>query len=194
MYRQKISSFWIKLLVLLTAVLIGGVWFFNGSFPIGSPNIDPNLKMTFSCHGDTEVKTYLDITSRKASHSITFWRRLNSEDTSNRTLSRYHIEKYSIDGKLVRIFPSNKDQIVTSEQLGYVTLLENWKYNYNGGGSLIKSRVIDFNFISRSLKIWEFTRERKTANAGQLVDEARDVLKCDLVTDPKILEEMSVIR
>lgn len=190
---------WAKLMWLTPIILIGltvAVWL---NFPIINAFKDPNLKLTFSCHGDRLTKRIEgssppEVSSQKVYHSLTFWRSLNGDDEALKSLSKYKIEKYSIDGSIVNLFTSNKNEKVLSERLGHSTILENTKWDYNNGGSLIESRNIKFNFISQSLDIWGVSTERKTKDGDVLIEYITEVSQCERVTDRNVLRETSVIR
>lgn len=190
---------WAKLMWLTPIILIGltvAVWL---NFPITNAFKDPNLKLTFSCHGDRLTKRIEgssppEVSSQKVYHSLTFWRSQNGDDEALKSLSKYKIEKYSIDGSIVNLFPSNKNEKVLSERLGHSTILENTKWYYNNGGSLIESRNIKFNFISQSLDIWGVSTERKTKDGDLLMEYITEVSQCERVTDRNVLRETSVIR
>lgn len=189
---------WANLMWLTPIVLVGltvAVWL---NVPIIDAIKDPNLKITFSCQGDRVTKRMggnasPDVSSQKVYHSVTFWRSLNDEAASKKSLSKYKIEKYSIDGNIVNIIPSNKNEKVLSERLGYVNLLENRRWDYDNGGYLVDSKTIKFNFISKSMDVWGVSTERKTRNGDVLLDYVTEVSQCDRVTDRSVLRETSVI-
>lgn len=99
----------VKFLSVGTVLTIGVLWSFDGRFPIDLPFVgysskDPNLQMTFSCHGDRRIEYFNgegkpDVINEKVSHSITFWR-WNEEKPKNGTSSwnRYKVNRFVIDG------------------------------------------------------------------------------------------------
>ena len=188
---------WAKLLLLIPIILFGLTVAFWLNVPIINTFKDPNLKMTFSCDGDRQTQRLggiasPDVKSQKVYHSVTFWRSVNSDAIAAKSLSQYKIEKYSIDGSMVNIFPSNKNEKILSERLGFATILENRRYDYEDGGYLIESKNIKFNFISESLDIWAISTEKKTRNGDVLLDYVTEVSQCDRVTDRSVLKENSV--
>lgn len=104
----EVGSKLILTVLMFTPVVISLLWIDNGRFPFDIPMIgysskNPNLRITFSCHGDRTIKSYNGdgkplITTEKVSHSITVWRRSGDDLESVKSLSRYRVEKFSIDG------------------------------------------------------------------------------------------------
>lgn len=162
---------------------------------------DPNLMMTFSCHGQTKTKMYLsggssEITTQPVSHSVSFWRTENDELERMRSLSRYKTGKYSIDDRVVNLTPSNKDVQVDTETVGYFRSYEDHpKQKLPNGRSINERHTVEFNFVTRSLNIKKIRLEwNEKERTGQVHEDTQDTTRCELVSDQNVLKEMSVIR
>ncbi|CAN1544929.1 hypothetical protein MCEMIH15_01916 [Caulobacteraceae bacterium] len=208
---------WSKLMWFIPALIVGLFVAITLRFPINLPllgrsTLDTNPQMTFSCHGDRTIKLfggvgYPKIENEKVSHSITFWRRSNDPQERMRSMSSYKTEKYSLNGSMVNLYPSNKVQFADTERLGFISIRDD-----SGGGEPgydcgqngcvfnkdieVKNRQsISFNFISLSLTVFESNMNwNKATNSGQETRQVSDITVCERVTDPRIIEELSVIR
>ncbi len=161
---------------------------------------DPNLKMTFSCHGNSRTKTYWsggppEVTTQPVSHSISFWRIENDDLQKMRSISRYKITKYSIDGRIVNTSPKVKDVTIDVETLGFFRSYEDFpEKKGRNGGSIGHRQTFEFNMITRTLEIQNNIMEwHEKEGRGQQLEQIMDTAKCELVSDKNILKEVSVV-
>jgi hypothetical protein len=208
---------WLKLMWFIPALIVGFFVAITLGFPIkfpllGRSTLDTNPQMTFSCHGDRTIKMfdgvgYPKIENEKVSHSITFWRRSNNPEERMRFMSSYKTEKYSLNGSMVNLYPSNKVQFADTERLGFISIRDDSGsgepgYDCGQNGCVLNKDIevknrqsISFNFVSLSLKVFESHMNWNEAKkSGQPTRTVSDITVCERVTDPTIVEELSVIR
>lgn len=202
----------VKFLSVGTVLTIGVLWSFNGRFPIDLPFIgylskDPNLQMTFSCHGDRRIEYFNgegkpDVINEKVSHSITFWR-WNEEKPKDGTYSwnRYKVNRFVIDGNFQNLTRheglkgeilenvKKTDDFHVFEQFGVFTIRLFTSVNPDPKNrGLNDYTVLTFNFITKTLDI-----DIEDRNGTEVWRKTYDRTHCERVTDPNILKEMSVI-
>lgn len=208
---------WAKLMWVIPISIVGLFLAIVLGFPVNLPilgisSLDKNPKMTYSCHGDRTIETYdgynkPETKIEKISHSISFWRSSNDELERMRSLSAYKTEKYSLDGNIVNLYPSNKTQFADTERLGFISIRDDsgsGEVGYECGpkGCVLNKDIevkvrqsISFNFISMSLRVYQSEMNwNKVKKTGQMLRETTDITVCDRVVDPKILDELSAIR
>jgi hypothetical protein len=179
---------------------------------LGHGSSDRGSNMTFSCHGDRTIETFdrvgrPEIKTEKVSHSITFWRTSNDDLEQMRSMSRYKTQKYSINGNIVNLYPSNKTQFADTERLGFIKIRDDSMSDpvavvCGPKGCLVDKdyefkhrESVTFNFVTMTLQIYKSELNwNKVEKSGYPVRETSDYTQCRRVTDPAALEELSVIR
>lgn len=197
--------------IMVTPLVIGFFWIDKGRFPFDIPIIgysskDPNLQMTFSCHGDRRIE-YFDgrgepnVVNEKVAHSITFWRQAQ-ENYSNeaKKWQQYKVNRYLINSDFQNLARHNglkgnvlaeikkKDSFYVFEKFGIFKIILFKKYPDIFKNNRNDYKTLNFNFVTRTLDIdvWE-------RNGREVRKKTYDRTRCEQVTDPNILQEMSVI-
>lgn len=169
---------------------------------------DPNLKMTFSCHGDRRMETYTDqgnpdVVNEKVSHSITFWR-LDEEKNKKggSRWNKYKVNRYALNGEfqdLTRYDGLKGKDLENAKKNESFHVFENFGVFrirlFTSFPTILKNKnlndytTLTFNFVTRTLDIdvWE-------RNGTEIWSKTYDRTRCEQVTDPNTLEEMSVIQ
>ena len=202
----------VKFLSITAVLIIGVLWSYDGRFPIDLSFIsysskDPNHQMTFSCHGDRRIEYFddqrkPDVIQEKISHSITFWRwteKKRKDGTS--PWNKYKVNRFVLDGKfedLTRhefltgdVLKNVKmtDDFHVFEQFGTFTVRLFTSVNPDPKNRGFNDRTsITFNFITKSLDI-----DVEDRDGTDVWRKTYDRTRCEQVTDPNILKEMSVI-
>lgn len=208
------KSIWegVKFLSVGTILTIGVLWSSDGRFPIDLPFIgysskDPNLQMTFSCHGDRRIVNFNgegkpDVINEKVSHSITFWRWEKKKPKDGKSSwNRYQVNRFVIDGDFENL---TRNEGLTSEILETVKRTDDFHVLEQFGVFTIRlftsvnpdpkdkgfndSTKLTFNFITKTLEI-----DIEDRNGTEVWRKTYDRTQCEKVTDSNILKEMSVI-
>lgn len=164
---------------------------------VGRVGADPNLNMTFACHGQRRIERYdgigkPEILTEPVSHSFSIRRKANDEMEAIRQRTPYKTSEYIIDGSSIQILSNDKDQVET-EKLGYVRVTKHM-LDERLTDDEVRKRVqtVEFNFIAQSLRVRDSRIDwNKKTNTGQLRQDDTDVTRCERVTDPDMLEELS---
>jgi hypothetical protein len=168
---------------------------------------DPNLKMTFSCFGDRRIeypnsRGKPDVIQEKISHSITFWRWTQEKRKDGRSpWNKYKVNRFVLDGNFQDLtrhdgldqdileISKKTDDFRVNEQFGIFTVRL-----FTSAQSDPKNRganddtYLTFNFITETLNIDVIDRD-----GTDVWRRTYDRTRCERVTNPDILKEMTVI-
>ncbi len=159
---------------------------------------DPNLRMTFSCHGEKRIeRSDGKILNEPVSHSLVF-SRVTEKKEKNDTHVRYKVRYYILDNgleDLTRHDFLDKDTLKTvektdsylvQEQYGVfsIFLIESADPDRKVGFNSITS--LKFNFITQALSI-----DVSTKLGEKFFQSETDRTRCEKVTDPDILKGAS---
>jgi hypothetical protein len=178
----------------------------------GKSNDGPHsdTPITFSCHGDRRIEYFngdekINVVTEPVSHSITFWRSKElNENVGRSEWNNSKVYKFVIDNDIEELTKydnleeshvnrlKKKDDFFVSEKYG-VFEIRNFKivdskfvkdeFNFD--------RLLKFNFITNNLDI--NTNDLDESFKNKIGRSTYDRTKCEKVTDPNILKEMSVI-
>jgi hypothetical protein len=168
---------------------------------------DPNLQMTFSCHGDRRIENFNgegkpDVINEKVSHSITFWRWIEKKRKDGTSpWNKYKVNRFVLDGNFENLtrhelLPKDvlknvkmTDNFYVFEQFGTFTVRLFTSVNPDPKNRGLNDRTrITFNFITKSLDI-----DVEDRDGTDVWRKTYDRTRCEPVTDPDTLKEMSVI-
>lgn len=171
------------------------------------PNGETSI--TFSCHGDRRIEYFNDderinVVTEPVSHSITFWRskelrkNVGQSEWNNTTVYKFVLNNNIEDltkydniepDKVVKL--KEKDDFFVNEKYGFFEI-RNFKIMES---KFVKNefnfdRLIKFNFITNTLDI--DTNDLDDSFKNKISRSTYDRTKCEKVTDPHILREISM--
>ena len=168
---------------------------------------DPNLKMTFSCFGDRRIeypnsRGKPDIVTEKASHSITFWRWTQEKRKDGRSpWNKYKVNRFVLDGDFQNLtrqdglsqdvleIARKTDDFIVNEQFGIFTMMLTTSAKSDPKNKGFNDDTdLTFNFITKTLDI-----DVEDRDGTDVWRRTYDRTRCERITDPDILKEMSVI-
>ncbi len=159
---------------------------------------DPNLRMTFSCHGEKRIeRSDGKVWNEPVSHSLTFSRVTQKKEKKDSQI-KYKVHSYILDnaredltrhdfldeGTLKKV--QKTDFFHVQEQYGVfsIFLSESSDPDRKVGFSSLTS--LKFNFITQALSI-----DVSTKMGGKFFQSETDRTRCQKVTDPDILKGAS---
>ena len=202
----------VKFLSITVVLIIGVLWSYDGRFPIdlsfiGYSSKDPNHQITFSCHGDRRIEYFddqkkPDVIQEKISHSITLWRSTQEKRKDGvSSWNKYEVNRFVLDGNFENL---TRHEFLTEDILKKVKMTDDFHVFEQFG--VFKVRLftsvnpdpkdrgfndrtnLTFNFITKSLDV-----DVEDLDGTDLWRKTYDRTRCEQVTDPNILKEMSVI-
>lgn len=160
---------------------------------------DPKLRITYACHGDRRIRqSDGTTTTEKVAHSITFAREA-IETPGPKPRIKYKVNAYILDHDfqdLTRndLLPKDilekvqkREDFAVYQQYGVFQVFSSKRSNPDMKVGTNSDSILRFNFITETLTV------DVTSNIGlELGERISDRTKCQQVTDPKILRELSV--
>jgi hypothetical protein len=165
--------------------------------------------ITFSCHGDRRIEYFngdkkINVVTEPVSHSITFWRSYElNKDFDQTQWDNSTVRKFIIDNDMENLTRFDnleesyvekirkKDDFFVSEKYGFF-IIRNFKIVES---KFVKDeinfdRLLKFNFITNNLDI--DTDDLDDSFKIKIRRFTYDRTKCEKVTDPDILKEISM--